>query len=448
MSRVLPVARRRARRVVGLAVSLGLCVAAIGAPVEAQQLPDCSDERTYDCVLPDWNDAAGGDIPSLFGEVDGLVWLDDVQGDAPPGGLDILGIGLGRVDIDDPSRIRSADELLKLGKVKKAVPSGPAVLVRVVLDRGVDEVEGGHASVHVATDADGSRSNNAPSGVADPASPFAGFADVYSLTWASTTGKTRLLASDLSKRWYAGKDPFSAAWAAPNVLDVLIAPKYFGQGFSVITHAAGADGGYDSVRMGPVAVPADGRVGLIPVCIEGSISGEPFVVRRLVENGQTLRNVEAPASWRGGVTLPVAPEIREALAAVVTAGDEDGDGRVSLAAEVNLFEDGVVIRQRPGLELALDGDLARLALELGLTRRGYNVLRSFELESTGDEGVDAWLERATDALRTAVPPFRSTKKAGLVAGDGIGSCIPWLAPSTPAPEASAEPAADDAAASA
>ena len=127
------------------------------------------------------------------------------------------------------SRIRSADELLKLGKVKKAVPSGPAVLVRVVLDRGVDEVEGGHASVHVATDADGSRSNNAPSGVADPASPFAGFADVYSLTWASTTGKTRLLASDLAKRWYAGKDPFSAAWAAPNVLDVLIAPEYFGR---------------------------------------------------------------------------------------------------------------------------------------------------------------------------------------------------------------------------
>ncbi len=27
-----------------------------------------------------------------------------------------------------------------------------------------------------------------------------------------------------------------------------------------------------------------------------------------------------------------------------------------------------------------------------------------------------------------MPPFRSTKKAGLVAGEGIGACIPWLKP--------------------
>jgi len=449
MSRVIPLARYRARRVVSLAVSLGLLAGAISMPVSAQDLPACDDERSHDCVLPDWSDAVQRDIPSLFGEIEGMVWVDDVQGDTPASGLDILGVGLGRIDDVDRSTVRKSDDLLKLGKIKKAVPSGSALLIRIVLNRGADEVEGDHSSVHVATDVDGSRSNNAPTGVADPTSPFAGFGDVYSLTWASTTDKTKLLQSDLAKGWYKGKDAFAASWAAPNVLDVLIAPKRFGAGFSVITHAAGADGGYDSVSLGPAAIPTDGQVGLIPSCIEGSISGEPFVVSRLVENGQVLRNVKAPASWRGGVTLPVEPEVRDALEAIITAADEDGDGRAVIAANVNLFEDGVVIRQRPDLEISLDDGGARLALELGLTRRGYNVLRDIELESTGDATVDAWLERAADALRVVMPPFRSTKKTGLVAGEGIGSCIPWLTPAPePVADATAEPAADDAAASA
>ena len=432
-----------------MALSAGLLVGSIGAPVGAQDLPRCDDERTYDCVLPDWSDAPGRDIPSLFGEVDGVVWVDDPASEVFPAGLEILGVGLGRVDITDPGPIRDSEGLLKLGKVKKAVRAGPGVLVRIVLDRPPDEVEGGHWGVHVATDIDGSRSNNAPTGVAAPGSPFAGSQDIYSLTWASTTGKTRLLGSDLAKRWYRDKTPFAASWAAPNVLDVLIAPEAFGEGFRVITYVEGDEGGYDSVSIGPAAVPVDGRVGLVPTCIEGSIRAEPFVVRRLVENGQTLRDVEAPASWRGGATLPLDETTRAALAALITASDVDGDGRISLASTVSLFEDGVVIRQRPGIELALDGDRAQLALELGLTRRGYNVLRVFELEPTGDATVDAWLERASDALSQTMPPFVSTRKAGLVAGEGIGSCIPWLElPPEPAVDASAAPSAGDAAASA
>ena len=95
---------------------------------------------------------------------------------------------------------------------------------------------------------------------------------------------------------------------------------------------------------------------------------------------------------------------------------------------MSLFEDGLVIRQQPDIELALAGDEAQLAIELGLTRRGYNVLRDIEPEPTGDERVDAWLERATDAWSEYLPPFRSTRKAGLVAGEGVGACVGWLAP--------------------
>jgi hypothetical protein len=211
------------------------------------------------------------------------------------------------------------------------------------------------------------------------------------------------------------------------VLDMLIAPEDFGTGFSAVTYVAGADGGYDSVSLGPAAIPADGLVGLVPICIEGTLVGEPFNVRRLVENGQTLRDVEAPASWRGGATLPVEPKAVEALRAIIGAADADGDGRASLNADVSLFEDGVVIRQRPDLEIVLDGELAQLSLELGLTRRGYHVLRDIELASSGDPVADAWLKRAVDALRQTMPPFRSTAKAGLVVGKGSGSCVPWLA---------------------
>jgi hypothetical protein len=446
MSRVISPLRRRARRAIATVASVGLLAAVVGVPVAAQDLPACSDGRLSDCVLADWSDAVQRDIPSLFGDIEAIVWVDDPNDDAPSGGLDILGVGLGRVDITAPAAVRESADLLRSGKPKKAVPKGSGVLVRIVLDRPIDQVEGGHSSVHVATDIKGSRSDNAPTGVAAPQNPFAGSGDVYSLTWASTTGQTKLLDSDLAKGWYKDKDPFAAAWAAPNVLDVLLAPQAFGDAFRVISHASGAEGGYDSVTLGPAAIPSDGQVGLIPVCLEGSISDQPFVVDRLVENAQTLRQVEAPASWRGGVGLPIDDDTRQALDALLVAADDDGDGRIGIDSTVSLFEDGVVIRQRPLVELALDGDRAQLALELGLTRRGYNVLRDIEVEPSGDERVDAWLARATDALTETMPPFRSARKPGLVAGAGIGACIPWLTPPEPSPEAtpdaSVEPSTD------
>ena len=438
MSRVVIPERPSARRAISFALSLGLLASVVSTPVAAQDVPSCDGERTTECRLPDWSDSPARDVPSLFGEVQGAAWVADEPGDAPEGGLDILGVGVGRVSIDDPAAVRSADGLLKLGKVKKAVPSGEAILVRVLLDRAPSDMPGGHASVHLATDIDGSRSNNVPAGIARADYPFAGSENIYSLTWASTTGKTKLHASDLAKAWYQDKTPFAASWAEPTVLDFLVAPKSFGDGFRIITHSAGSEGGYDIVSWGPAAVPTDGTVGLVPVCHEGSISAEPFVVGRLNEGGQTVRNVEAQASWRGGARIPVADGVRPALETFIAENDEDGDGRVGLQTWVNLFENGIVLRQRPDLEIALDGDEAILALELGLTRRGYNVLRDFEPATTGVDRLDAWIERATDALRVNMPPFRLNKESGLLVGEGIGACVPWIAP-PPEPEPESTP---------
>ena len=78
--------------------------------------------------------------------------------------------------------------LLKLGKAKQAVRPGRNVVVRIVLDRPLDAITEGHASVHVATDRDRSRSNNAPAGVGEGEQPFAGSEDVSSVTYATTTG--------------------------------------------------------------------------------------------------------------------------------------------------------------------------------------------------------------------------------------------------------------------
>ena len=434
-------ARRSARPTTALVISLALLGAGLAGTVAAQDLPACGDEPTYDCVLSDWSAAEARDITSPFGDVQGLVWLDDAQGDAPSGGLDILGAGLGRVDIDDPGAIRDSAGLLTAGKRKKAVRRGPAMIVRVVLDRPLDQVDGHHASLHVATDIDGSRSNNAPSGIAAPDGPFAGSQDVYSLTWASTTGKERLLSSDLARKgWYRAKTPFAAAWAAPNVLDMAITPAQFGDGFRVVAYVEGEAGGYDSLSVGVGPIPENGKVDLIPTCIEGTLRAEPFLVGRMVENGQTLRNVEAPASWVGGASVPVADDSRDALAAFIAAGDDDADGRVGVPATVSLFEDGVVIRQGSEVEIAFDGSKAQLSLELGLTRRGYDVLRDVELESTADARLDTWLKGATDSLTEYLPPFRTTKKPGLLVGEGRGACVPWLEPeSEPTPVASAEP---------
>lgn len=433
MSRVVIPARPIVRRAIVLALSLGL-LASAAAPAAAQELPPCDAERTSACVLPDWADSPVGDAPSLFGDLVGVAWVNDPAGDAPAGGIDILGVGIAAVDIDDPGAVRKAKGLLKRGKAKQAVQRGPSVLVRVALDRPPREVPGGHASVHLATDIDGSRSNNVPAGIARPDYPFAGSENIYSFTWAATTGKARLLSSDLAKAWYKDKAPFAASWAEPTVLDFLIAPAALGDGLRLITHAAGDDGGYDVASWGPAPIPVDGTVGLVPVCHEGSIEAQPFVIGRLNEGGQTVRNVDAQASWRGGARLPVDEAVRPALQAWIAANDEAGDGRARLATWVNLFEDGLVIRQRPDLLIAFDGDAATLALELGLTRRGYNVLRDFEPTSTGDDQLDAWIEQATDAMRAAMPPFRLNRKSGLLVGEGIGSCVPWFTPAEPEPE--------------
>jgi len=312
----------------------------------------------------------------------------------------------------------------------------------VLLDSAPQDILDGHASVHLTTDVDGSRSNNVPAGIARPDYPFAGSENVYSLTWASTTGKTKLLASDLAKSWYKDKTPFAASWSEPTVLDFLVAPKSFGDDFRVVTHASGDEGGYDLASWGPAALPTDGTVGLVPVCHESSISAEPFTIGRLNEGGQMVRNVDARASWRGGARIPVDETVRPALETWLEANDEDGDGRAGLRTWVNLFEDGIVLRQRPDLEIALDGDDAVLAMELGLTRRGYNVLRDFEADTTGDAQLDAWIERATDALRVNMPPFRLNRQGGLLVGEGIGSCVPWFEPpAQPEPNESEEPAA-------
>jgi len=432
MSRVVRLTRPSARRIAAMVAVLASLVVVSFTSTLAQEAPACADGSVSECRLPGWPDPSSDYGPSLFGEIAGVTWVEDPDGDAPPSGLEILAAGVGSVDIADPAAVRGSDELLKAGKVKRAVRPGAGVLVRIVLDRPLSEIESGHAGVHVATDIDGSRSNNAPAVVGAVHQPFAGSEDVYSVTYATTSAKTKLLDSDLSAGWYEDDDAFAASWAAPNVLDLLVRPEGMGDGLRVVTFVSGADGGYDTLTIGPGPIPVDGDVGLLPLCVEGSMSTQPFVVRRLVENGQTLRNVEAPASWHGGGAIPLDDDARSALEAFVGTADEDGDGRIALPSTVSLFEDGVVIRQRPELELALDDKGAQLALELGLTRRGYNVLREVEVKPTGDDTVDAWLGRATTALSRTMPPFRSGRKAGLITGDGIGSCVPLLI-SAPAP---------------
>ena len=432
---------RHARRLVVATTVACLVAGASFTTGTAQDLPPCEPgEPASECQLPSWPEDALRDAPSRFGDVAGTVWLDDAVGDAPPGGLDILAVGVGSVDVADAAALREAEDLLRLGKAKQAVRPGRNVVVRVVLDRPLDEIADGHASLHVATDRDRSRSNNAPAGVGEGAQPFAGSEDVYTVAHATTTGATTLLDSDLAKAWYEDDDEFAAAWAAPGVLDLLLRPDALGDGLAVVTYANGPDGGYDTLALGSGPLPLDGRVELRPLCLEASLSGEPYVVERLVENGQTLRDVEAPGSWQGGASFAADPQALEALRSYVDRADEDGDGRVTLPAQVNLFEDGVVIGQRPAVKLALDGEQVQLALELGITRRGYEVLRAVDLAPTGDVVVDAWLGRAMDAFVEAMPPFRSGRQAGLLLGEGVGACATALITAkAPAIDASPEP---------
>jgi hypothetical protein len=129
---------------------------------------------------------------------------------------------------------------------------------------------------------------------------------------------------------------------------------------------------------------------------------------------------------------------RAAMKSLIGARDEDGDGRILLPSTVGLFEDGLVVRQRPDVELSIEGDRLSVALQLGLTRRGFTLLRDVVIESTDDPLADAYLERVVQAFSSVTPPFRSGKKSGPVVGSGWGSCVPALI-SAPAIAAETDP---------
>jgi hypothetical protein len=369
--------------------------------------------------------------------VTGDVWLADAVGDAPPGGLDVQGVGIGRVEVEEAGPLRRADDVLRTGRRNRAVRPGTNAIVRIVLDRRLDQIAEGYAGIHVATDIDRSRTNNAPAGVARAPQPFAGSEDVYSITHATTTGLTELHDSDLARGWYRDRDAFAAAWAAPNVLDLLIRPEGLGDELRVVTFTSADGGAYDIVDLGTGGIPVDGAVGLRPTCLAAATSTEPFVVSRLAERGQTLRDVETPASLQAGAAFRVDGAMRDALAAVIAASDTDGDDRVAIESTVALFEDGTTIRQRPMLEVALEDDTVRLAVELGLAQRGFDVVRQLTPSATGDAAVDAWLTSASDALVEALPPFRVARRGGSLVGD-LAACLPDLV--EPADDSAAEAA--------
>lgn len=436
------------RLLTSVALAAGLLVGSVGGGqaivtiAPAGDLPTCGeDPGARDCRLPTWPPETTA-TPSVFGPVDAesATWVTDAAGDMPPAGLDILAVGVSPVRIEKPGPIRGVDGLLTRGKPKKAVPGGDALLVRIVLDRPFESIEDGHAGIYVATDADGARSNNAPTAVAKSDGPFAGFQDVFSLAYATTTEKTKLLTTDLSKGWYKGKRKFAAHRPSPEILDVLVPAERVGDGVKVVTYVSGDGGGYDSLSIGPSAIPVDGRLGLAPLCIEGSIEAEPFVVRRMVENGQTVRDIETPASWHAGAAFALTPDERAALEALVAARDEDGDGVIGLPSTVGLFEDGLVVRQRPDLDVALDGDRLEVGLRIGLTRRGFNTLRDVVIATTDDPSADVLLERVARSLSAIMPPFRSGRKSGSVLGPGPASCAASLieAPGPDEPDVAAD----------
>jgi hypothetical protein len=411
--------------------------AGLASPVAAQdQLAPCDPSVGASmCQLPTWPEDALASTPSRFGAVVGDTWMVDDAADVGPGGLDIQAVGIGRVEVEEAGPLRRAEDVLRTGRRNRAVRPGSNAIVRVVLDRPLDQITEGYAGIHVATDIDRSRTNNAPAGVGRAPQPFAGSEDVYSVTHATTTGLTELQDSDLAGGWFRDRDAFAAAWAAPNVVDLLIRPEGLGDELRVVTFTSAADGGYDVVDLGTAGIPVDGAVGLRPSCLAAAISAEPFVVPRLAERGQTVRDVETPASLQVGAAFTVDPSTRDALTAVIAASDTDGDGRSAIESTVALFEDGTTIRQRPMVEIALGGDTdtVQLALEIGLAQRGFDVVRQLTPTNTGDAIVDAWLAGASDALVEALPPFRVARRGGSLVGD-LAACGPSLV----------DPLADDA----
>jgi hypothetical protein len=356
--------------------------------------------------------------------------VTDPGGDAPAGGLDILAVGVGRVPVRDASSLRRAGDVLHVGNRRQAIRDGEALLIRTVLGSAPDAIPDGYAGVHVGTDVDGVRSNDAPSGVEAPSGPFAGLQEVYSFSVAAGE-EPDILFSDLARGWYKGKQAYVASRPAPEVVDILVRPEHFGETFRVATFTdTSAGGGYDVAGLGGIlaTIPLDGRVEAAPSCLEASVASEPFVVERLIENGQTFRDLETPRSWTGTARFALTDEERAALEALIATGDVDLDGAIDLAGEAVLVEEGLNVRQIPRLSLAVQGGEAVLRLGLGLARRGFIVIRDIVVEPTGDAIVDAFVTRAADALVDAVPPFRVARRSGLVLASAAGACVPAVAP--------------------
>jgi hypothetical protein len=255
---------------------------------------------------------------------------------------------------------------------------------------------------------------------------------VYSVS-AAAGEEPDALFSDLARGWYKGRQPFAAHRPSPEVVDILVRPERFGEAFRVATFAESTIGaGYDVAGIGGTlsTIPLDGRVPVTPTCLEAAVATEPFVVERLIENGQTFRDVETPRSWTGTARFALTDEERSALERLIATEDVDADGAIELAGEAVLVEEGLNVRQTPRLSLRLQDGEAALVVGLGLTRRGFIVIRDIALEPSGDAVVDAVLTRAADAFVDAVPPFRVARRGGPVLISPNGSCLPEAAPAS------------------
>jgi hypothetical protein len=419
-------------------LSLAIVTACLGLtlPVAAQDgadvLASCDGPAVppAGCRVGAWPSDGAAALPSPFGRIEPGVWVIDPGGDAPAGGLDIVAVGVGRIPVREASSLRSAADVLRVGNRRQALRDGQALLIRTVLGSAPDAIADGHAGVYVATDVDGVRSNDAPTAVEEPSGPFAGFQEVYSFNVAAGEDPD-LLFSDLARGWYRGRQPFAAHRPAPEVVDILIRPERFGEAFRVATFTeTTAGGGYDIAGIGATlaTIPLDGRVPPTPTCLEATVAAEPFIVERLVENGQTFRDVETPRSWTGTARFAVTDQERVALEGLVATGDADQDGAIDLEGEAVLVEEGLNVRQSPRLGLRLQDGEAALTIGLGLARRGFIVIRDITVEPTGDTTADAALARVADGLVEAVPPFRVARRSGPVIVPANGPCVPVAAP--------------------
>ena len=208
-----------------------ILVAALSVPVVAQsesEVPPCdaAEAAVTACRLGGWPAEGPATLPTIFGAPDlaASVWVDDPTGDAPAGGLDVLGVGIARVPVEDAASLRRASDVLRAGNRRQAVRDGEALLIRTVLASAPDAIADGHAGVFVATDVDGVLSNDAPSGVDAPDGPFAGLQEVFSLNVAAGDAPD-LLFSDLSRGWYQGRQAYAAHRPAPEVVDMLVRPE-------------------------------------------------------------------------------------------------------------------------------------------------------------------------------------------------------------------------------